>query len=214
MAKLITLTVQEFVAKVRGGVKHHFGGMVGVTVPTLTVKDRNDHSRTWSEAFPSVKKENVRKIMHGAILVGPDYVKMLENELAREGKATEEYTPGAVWHEAVEGSPCLRRHKGTKELYFWVAFVQKRVKKDADGNPVLNSEGRPVYIHLKPKVRYIDISTGAVIPRESLHGFTKIERPPGNQGVDSGCEIIVRCYKLENVRTLVVDGKVYSIITK
>jgi len=202
MAKLITLTVQEFVTKVRGGVKHSLGGMVGVTVPKLTVKDRNDHSRTWSVAFPNIDRKNVRKIMHGAILVGPDYVKMLENELAREGKAAEEYTPGAVWHEAVEGTKCLRRHKKTGELYFWVAFVQKRQKPDG------------TWIHLKPKTRYIDTATGNVIPRESLYGFTDPEKLPTNQGVDSGREAIVRTYKLESVRTLVVDGKVYSIITK
>ena len=203
MAKLIALTVAEFVNVLRGGVKHHFGGMVGVTIPKLTVKDRNDHDRTWAVAFPGIDRKNVRKVMHGAILVGPDYMKQLEKELLREGKTMAEHTSSRpVWHEAVEGTRCLRRHKKTGELYFWVAFVQKTKKPDG------------TWVHLKPKTKYVDISTGDTIPRESLYGFTDPEKLPTNQGVDSGREIIVRTYKLESVRNLVVDGKVYSLVTK
>jgi len=196
------LTIAEFVKLMMGKVKHPFAGLVACTVPTLTVKDRNDHSRTWAVAFPGIDKGNVRKIMHGAIYAGPDYEKMVLNELAKEKKNPELWKRGNGWHEAVEGAKCLRRHKQTGELYFWCAFVQKRQRPDG------------TWVHIKPKVKYVDISDGSVIPTASLHGFTKIERKPTNQGVDDGREVIVRCYKLENVKTLVVDGVAYTIIGK
>lgn len=214
MATIHPITITEFVKLMMGGVRHSLGGLIGVTVPKLNVKDRNDHSRTWAVAFPGIDKANVRKVTHGAIVVGPRYVKQILAKLEKQGKDASEYKAGSSWHEAVPGTRCLRQHKGTGELYFWCGFAQKRVKKDADGNPVLNGEGRPVYVHLKPKVRYVDISTGDTIPTTDLKGFLKPDRLPTNQGVDAGTESIVRCYKLESVKTLVVDGKCYTIIGK
>jgi hypothetical protein len=214
MPTIHPITIAEFVQLLMGKVKHPFAGLVACTVPTLTVKDRNDHARTWAVAFPGIDKANVRKIMHGAIYAGPDYEKMVLRELEKEHKDPIAWKRGNSWHEAVPGAKCLRQHKSTGELYFWCAFVQKRVKKDADGNPVLNAEGRPVYVPIKPKVKYVDISTGNVIPTADLHGFTKVDKAPSNQGTDKGREVIVRCYMLQSVRTLVVDGVCYTIIGK
>lgn len=214
MATIHPITIAEFVRLMVGGVRHSLGGLVGVTVPKLTFKDRGDHSRTWAVAFPNVDKANVRKITHGAIVVGPDYVKQVLGKLEAQGKEASEYKAGDTWHEAVPGTKCLRQHKRTGELYFWCGFAQRRPKKDKDGNPVLNAEGRPVYVHIKPKVRYIDISTGDTLPTADLKGFLPKDRTPTNQGVDEGTESIVRCYKLESVKTLVVDGKAYTIVGK
>lgn len=214
MATINPITHAEFIKMMVSGVKHSLGGLVGVTVPKLNAKDRTDKSRTWSVAFPTIDRAKVRKITHGAIFVGPNYEKMVLNELEKEQKDPSAWQRGNSWHEAVPGTKCLRQNKRTGELYFWCAFVQKRAKKDAKGRPVLNGEGRPVYIHLKPKVRYVDITTGDTIPTADLSGFTKPDRKPKNQGVDDGREVIVRCYKLESVRTLIIDGKCYTIIGK
>jgi hypothetical protein len=202
MAKLKALTVVEFVKLVMSGVKHPLGGLIGCTVPTLTVKDRNDHARTWAVAFPTIDKANVRKIVHAAIFVGPDYAKMVENELMKENKDPDAWKRGNSWHEAVPGTRALRQHKSTGELYFWCAYVQKRQLPDGS------------WVHLKPKVKYVDISTGVVIDRKKLNGFTEVEKLPTNQKVNAGREVIVRCYKLESVKTLVVDGVCYTIVGK
>jgi len=63
-------------------------------------------------------------------------------------------------------------------------------------------------------VRFVDISTGVEIDRARLVNFLDIEHTPGNQGVESGRETIVRTYKLSSVRTLTVDGISYVPIMK
>lgn len=200
MVKMVT--VSEFVSRIGGITRKPFGGLSAVTVPGLTVKDRVT-KEPWSILFPGIDRTNVRKVMHAAVLCGPDYKAMVEAELAREGKDPAAYEAGRCHHEAVPGMPLLRRSKKDHSvLYFWAAFVGK-VKK-ADGT----------WIHLKPKVRFVDITTRVEINRAQLVNFLDKETTPKNQGVDSGREVIVRTYKLESVRTLTVDGVSYVPIMK
>jgi len=200
--RITAVTVAEFVAVLTGITKRPFAGLCGCTVPKLTVKDRNTKA-PWAEVFPGVSPENVRKITHAVVLAGPDYGKMVINELVREGKDESEYERGETWHEGVPGVPCLRRHKkNPTALYFWAAFVQKAKRPDG------------TWVHIKPRVRFVDIATGAEIARERLAGFLPVDKTPENQGVEEGREIIVRTYKLESIRTFTVNGKAYVPLTK
>jgi len=202
MAKVKMVTISEFIAEVTKVTRKPFGGLSAVTVPGLTVKDRVT-KEPWSVLFPGIDRSNVRKVMHAAVLCGPDYKAMVEAELLREGKDPSAYEAGRCHHEAVPGAPLLRRSKKDHSiLYFWAAFVGKA--KKADGT----------WIHLKPRVRFVDISTGVEIDRARLVNFLDIEHTPGNQGVESGRETIVRTYKLSSVRTLTVDGISYVPIMK
>lgn len=200
-AKIKMVTVAEFVSAISAAKAHRFAGLCGCTAPKLTVKDRVS-KEPWGVLFPSIDRANVRKIVHSAVLAGPDYVKMVINELAREGKAEGEYEPGRCWHEAVPGMPLLRRHKTTGELYFWAAYVQKVQRPDG------------TWLHLGPKARFVDISNGAEIDRSALVNFLDIDRTPTNQGVDEGREVIVRTYKMESIRSLTVNGVSYVPMTK
>ena len=202
MARINTVTVAEFVTAITGITRGRFAGLSGCTIPRLTVKDRTT-KEPWAVLFPGIDRANVRKIMHGAIMCGPDYNRMIELELAREGKAADEHVKGDTWHEGMPGVPCLRRHKKDhSRLYLWAAFVQKAQRPDG------------TWIHIKPRVRFVDISTGAEIERSRLVNFLDKDDLPTNQGVDSGREAIVRCYMLESVRTLTVDGISYVPIMK
>lgn len=201
MGKINMVTISEFVTAISGIGAHRFAGLCGCTVPKLTVKDRTT-KEPWGVLFPSIDRANVRKIVHSAVLAGPDYVKMVINELEREGKAEGEYEPGKCWHEAVPGMPLLRRHKKTGELYFWAAFVQKVQRPDG------------TWMHLKPKARFVDIATGSQIERSALVNFLDKEVTPTNQGTDEGREIIVRTYKMESIRSLTVNGVSYVPLTK
>ena len=78
--------------------------------PGLTVKDRVT-KEPWSVLFPGIDRANVRKVMHAAVLCGPDYKKMVLAELEREGKDPSAYEAGRCHHEAVPGAPLLRRSK-------------------------------------------------------------------------------------------------------
>jgi hypothetical protein len=202
MAKIHMVTVAEFVAAISGITRKPFAGLCGCTVPKLTVKDRVTKT-PWEILFPSINRANVRKITNSAVLCGPEYKKMVEAELEREGKDPSAYMAGKCWHEAVPGAPLLRRNKkNPSELYFWAAYVGKAQR--ADGS----------WIHLKPRTRFVDITTGTDIPRDRLVNFLDVEHTPSNQGVDDGREVIVRTYKLESIRSLTVNGKAYVPIMK
>jgi hypothetical protein len=201
--KMKMVTVSEFVAAITGITRRPFAGLCGCTAPKLTQKDRTDHARTWAVAFPGIDRENVRKITNAVVMAGPDYGKMVVAELAREGKDESEYKRGTSWHEGVPGVPCLRRHKVRQtELYFWAAFVQKVQRPDG------------TWMHIKPKTRFVDITTGANIDRAALENFLPTSDDPQNQGTDEGREVIVRTYKLESVRSLTVNGIAYVPMTK
>lgn len=172
-----------------------------MTTPRLTVKDRITKA-PWGEVFPGVLPENVRKVSHGVVLMGPDYRSSVLNELAREGKPKSEAQFGESWHEEVPGSWCLRRNKRNPEdLYLWVSHPLKVKRGDT-------------WIHVKSKSRVVDISTGKELPREKIVNFLPLDNTPKNQGVEEGREVIVRTYKLSSIRSITLDGVHYTVATK
>jgi len=200
MIKRKVLTVSEFADLLDNYKYQRFAGLQTITVPTLNKKDRRS-GLSWSAVFPNVEAANVRKIANGCATVGPDYVSAIVNRLAKEGKDAGEYKSGTTWHVAVPGTKCLRAHKTSGDLYAYFGFLSK-VKRGGE------------WVPLKMKVRYVDITTGKELDKDLLAGFLPVDKPPQNQGLDEDNAVIVRTYKLESVRQLVLGGVVYTIATK
>jgi hypothetical protein len=202
MSAVKMITVSEFVALMYGS-KAKFCGLQTVTEPKLNKKSR-ETGDPWFVVFPGVDAGNVRKVAHGVALSGPDYKAIIDlrhEKIEAAGGTPGTYVAGETWHEAVEGTKCLRRHKKTGELYAYFAFVSKVKKGDR-------------WIPLKAKTRIVDVTTGAELDKGKLAAFLPVEHAPQNQGLGEDDAVIVRTYKLSSVRALTVDGKVYVVAAK
>jgi len=187
MAKLIT--TQEAVTLIENFDSHQFAGFKTMTIPKL-----NKHGRVTGATLQEkvhVEPANVRKLSQFVAGIGYSYMTGIQNKLIQEGKDPANYVAGETWHVAYGECKTIRQHKGTGELYFYC---------------FLNSA-------MPPQSRYVDISNGQEIDRETLVEFLPVEKAPKNQGVEEGNELRVRTFKLSSVKELSAAGEVYTIVS-
>ena len=135
------------------------------------------------------KPEQIVKFSEYNAQLGLDYRQVIERRLLKQDKDTTEYEAGSTWHEPVEGSKNLRRHKTTGNLYFFL-FLTANTKTES---------------------RYVNTVTGKEVDEGLLTEFLPKKYPPKNQGLDEGTEVLVETLKLESLVSIKLDGEEYII---
>jgi len=168
----------------------------------VAMLDNYDHHTFVSieaETIPRLRKTNflktigcsvdiVRKVSQFVAMIGLDYVNVIKNRLDKEGKDFSEYVAGDTWHEAVDGTKNLRKHKTNGELYVWIFCVANNT----------------------PTSAYYNMSTGLMIDKQDIKPFIS-DSTPKNQGLTDGNEVIPRTYKLESIRKITIDKETYTV---
>jgi len=136
---------------------------------------------------PKMNKTNnpffgkVLKVSFVGGLIGYNYENCVNNQLEREGKETEFTSQPRTWGVRDETHPFLVHHKG--ETYLSVKIQQTNKK--------------PIYINKE---------SGEVIPTETLLPFLPKSTKPNTQK-DLDKEVIVRDYKVSNLKKITIGGQ-------
>lgn len=166
-----------------------------VTDPKLLKK-----SRVTKMPLPNADK--IVKVSEFGCGIGYSYDKSVENRLLAEnaeaikaGIVSKEvvldmHEKGDTWHEPFNGSKVIRQHKKTKEKYFYVQLNANTI----------------------PSVKYVDVSTGAEIPKDVLKDYLPTESVPTNQGLSKENVVQVRTLKLESLKGLSACGETFEIV--
>jgi len=187
MAKTTMIDRDGLVALMENTTRHQFVSVQTETTPKCNQTGRNT-KKTIFEKFGCSPKDIV-KVSDFTAMIGLDYVNVIKNRLEKEGKDISEYQSGETWHEAVEGTKNIRRHKISGEEYVYLFCVANSV----------------------PISAYYNMEKGIMIDKEELKEFLPKETAPKNQGLEQGNEVIVRTYKLGSIRKIKTEGETYTV---
>jgi hypothetical protein len=124
--------------------------------------------------------DQVTKVQESNVFINFSYENAVNKRLTKEGKEADFEAQPRKWGVHVPGTP-LVLHKG--QYYLEAGFITKNAPKAS-------------YMH-----------NGEPIDKELFERYVPVKKSSGNQGLEK--EVVIRDFKLENVRSIKMNGMLY-----
>lgn len=181
---LVKITADKMVETLKDFDLKSFASIKAVTKPLAKASKKTQAAVM---AATGSHPDNIRKFASIVIGLGYDYDKLVGNRRIKEDK-TPEFDKGASWHVPYEGSTTIRTNPNNlDEKYMYVACIANN----------------------KPKTSYFDVVKGVAIDENVIAPYLPNKSIPTNQGLEN--PIIVRTYKMENIKELTIGGNTFQI---